>query len=269
MRLFKYSIFVILLALLGCSGQSDSTTNLALSDSDGGLTLPGGFEAVVVADSVGPARHITAAENGDLYVSLSEPQNGHGIAAVRDEDGDGQAEVVEYFGNHTGTGIHLQNGYLYSSSDTSIVRYEMSENQLVPQGEPEKIISGFPKQNSHAAKSFTFDNSGNLYVNVGAPSNACQQDATGIRNIVALTWNDQTNALYGVQHGRDQLRSLWPDLYTEEENASQPAEEFFQVNEGDNFGWPYTYYNWKTNEKMVAPEYGGNGEKQAEDGRTL
>lgn len=60
--------------------------------------------------------------------------------------------------------------------------------------------------------------------------------ATGIRNAVALDWNSMTDNLYVVQHGRDQLNTLWPDHFTAEENAALPAEEFFLVNEGDNFG---------------------------------
>ncbi len=63
-----------------------------------------------------------------------------------------------------------------------------------------------------------------------------------------------------MQHGRDQLHSFFPDLYTQKENAEQPAEEFFKVDEGDNFGWPYCYYDWKQEEKVLVPEYGGDGE---------
>ncbi|HKK10818.1 MAG TPA: hypothetical protein VJ939_08265, partial [Bacteroidales bacterium] len=44
-------------------------------------------------------------------------------------------------------------------------------------------------------------------------------------------------------------------------NAMLPAEEFFLINEGDDFGWPYCYYNQMTNKKMLAPEYGGDREK--------
>jgi len=41
------------------------------SDPDnGGLTFPDGFEAVVVVDSLGPARHLAVNNNGDIYVKL-------------------------------------------------------------------------------------------------------------------------------------------------------------------------------------------------------
>ena len=308
MKIFKTVITLLFVTLVwGCSGQSGNDTNLDFAEDNGNITLPTGFKAVVVADSVGPARHITTNNNGDLYVALSELHEGNGIAALRDDNGDGKAETIKYFGNAPGTGIQLHNGYLYFGSDTSIVRYQMTEDELVPSGEPETIVNGFPEQSQHAVKPFTFDGAGNMYVNIGAPSNACQEEmrtpgspglepcpqlekhggiwrfsanqtgqvayedgqryATGIRNAVALDWNSNVNQLYVAQHGRDQLHSLWPDYYTEEENASQPAEELFIVNEGDDFGWPYTYYNWKTEQKMLAPEYGGDGETPAEEGK--
>lgn len=307
MKFFKH--FCLLLAgglLLGCN-QSISTGDLNLSADNGGLTLPQGFQAVVVADSLGYGRHITVNDNGDVYMILRRADDGKGLVALRDEDGDGVADSTAYFGNVQGTGIQLYNGYLYYSSTTEVKRYKLADDELVPASESETVVSGFPEQGQHAAKSFTFDDSGNLYVNVGAPSNACQQEsrtpgspgmepcqqlerqggiwqfsatalnqtqkddgtryATGIRNAVALDWNSQIGSLYAVQHGRDQLNTLWPDRFTEKENAELPAEEFFKVNEGDNFGWPYSYYDWQQNAKMISPEYGGDGETPVEEGR--
>lgn len=307
MKTIKLFTVALTVLLLGSCTQSGPMQDLNFSENNGGITLPEGFRAVVVADSVGGARHIAATENGDLYIALSEPHNGFGIAALRDNDGDGQADIKEYFGQYTGTGIALHNGYLYFGSDTAIVRYQMEQGSLVPNTEAETVIGGFPEQNQHAAKSFTFDQSGNIYVNIGGPSNACQEEmrspgspgmdpcpqlenhggiwqfdanetgqtfqddgdryATGIRNAVALDWNENTGQLYVAQHGRDQLHSLWPDLFTVEENAALPAEELFLVNEGDNFGWPYTYYDWRKEQKMLAPEYGGDGETPADSSK--
>ena len=45
---------------------------------NGGLFLPGNFEAVVVADSIGPARHIAVNGNGDIYVKLRYSKKGEG-----------------------------------------------------------------------------------------------------------------------------------------------------------------------------------------------
>lgn len=306
MRIIKYSVVILVMAAIAACSGGEGEPALNFSENNGGITLPDGFKAVVVADSVGSARHITINRNGDIYVALDQPHNGKGIAALRDKNGDGVADVKKYFGQYTGTGIDIYQGYLYFGSDTSIVRYKMNEGELLPNLTPQVVVSGFPVQNQHAVKPFTFDQSGNMYVNIGAPSNACQEKmrtpgspgqdpcpqleshggiwqfdatetgqtlqndgeryATGIRNAVALDWNTHTDQLFVVQHGRDQLHALWPDYYTVEENASQPGEEFFRVHKGDNFGWPYTYYDWKKQQKMIAPEYGGDGETPADKG---
>jgi len=86
--------------------------------------------------------------------------------------------------------------------------------------------------------------------------------ATGIRNAVALDWNHSVDKLYAVQHGRDDLNRFWPDLFTEEQNRDLPAEEFLLVEEGDDYGWPYCFYDHYQEMKLLAPEYGGNGKNQ-------
>src|SRR5690349_1714226 len=69
-----------------------------------GLTLPSGFCALVVAESLGPARHMVVLENGDLLVAIRGQQGG--VRLLRDTTGDGKADVVGApFGPAGGTGI--------------------------------------------------------------------------------------------------------------------------------------------------------------------
>ena len=82
------------------------------------------------------------------------------------------------------------------------------------------------------------------------------------RNIVGLNWNDNINELYGMQHGRDQLSQLFPNLYSDEQNAELPAEEFLEIRKGNDFGWPYCYYDQFQKKLVLGPEYGGDGKKQ-------
>ncbi len=292
-------------AFLSCQSSSDQTTEAvsATPAIDSTITLPAGFKAILVADSLaGRARHLAVNGNGDIYVQMSRLTNGKGLAALRDTSGDGRADIIEYFGSHDGTGMEISGNYLYCSSDEAVFRYELKEGQLTPdEASKVLIVGGFPKQNEHASKTFTLDGQGNIYVNVGAPSNACQIDnrvagskgqdpcplldlqagiwkfevdklaqqhgvdgirfSTGIRNAVALDWNETTDGLFALQHGRDQLHEFWPDLYTPEQNAELPAEEFLEVEEGDDFGWPYCYFDPAQNKKLLAPEYGGEGQK--------
>lgn len=303
-------ILPFLLFLFGCFACKNSPSQPAEStasgspeaQSDPGITLPEGFQAIVVADSLGGrARHIDVNENGDIFVQMSRLHDGKGLAALRDSTGDGRADQIEYFGNHTGTGLEIRGNQLFCSSDEAVFRYDLLEGALLPdENSKVMLIGGFPSQREHASKSLTLDGAGNIYVNIGAPSNACQvenrtagspgQDpcplldnhagiwkfdaakiaqqvassnrfASGIRNTVALEWNESAGGLFALQHGRDQLSQFWPDLYTDEQNADLPAEEFLQVEEGDFFGWPYCYMDQLQGKKVLAPEYGGDGSK--------
>lgn len=84
--------------------------------------------------------------------------------------------------------------------------------------------------------------------------------ATGIRNAVAITTNPADDTLWVAQHGRDRLGE-WEELeFSDLDNAEIPAEELFHVSAGDNFGWPYCYFDPRLEQKVLAPEYGGDGE---------
>ena len=83
--------------------------------------------------------------------------------------------------------------------------------------------------------------------------------ATGLRNAVAIEWNRTANALFVVLHGRDQLNTLWPELFTAEDNAETVAEEMHRIQEGGDYGWPYAYFDVRRGMRMLAPEYGGDG----------
>ena len=304
-----YITLSLVFVLAGCGNQrtgnqsqGDPSANASVQfDSDnGGLTLPSGFQAVVVADRLGRARHIAVRDNGDIYVALERTNNGGGIVAMRDTNGDGKPDVIKHFGESGGNGIAIHNGYLYFAPDTAVWRYKLTDGQLVPDGEPEHIVDNLPSNGDHHTKSITFDNQGNMFVDIGSPSNACQKQertkgvagmdpcpqletragvwefkadqqgqtlagahhyATGIRNGVGITWNNQVNKLYVVQNGRDQLAQLWPKYFNDQQSAILPAEEFMLVNDGSNFGWPYAYYDQTQGKRVLAPEYGGDGKK--------
>ena len=107
-----------------------SACRSGLPDGDpgnGGLTLPGGFEAVVVVDSIGGARHIAVNDNGDIYVKLRASYPDGSNVALRDEDNDGKADIIKKFSIYTdsfnyGTAMRINNGYLYYSSTNKVYR---------------------------------------------------------------------------------------------------------------------------------------------------
>ncbi len=280
-------------AILLAQPPARAAAPIACDPDNGGLKLPPGFCALVVANNLGEARHATVAPNGDLYVAL---MNG-GIVALHDANGDGRFEVTEKFGDRSATGIAYRDGYLWVAKRNSVERYKMTPGQLKPSGDPEVVVSGLPGVPQHGDKGIAFDGKGYFYVNVGAPSNACQvrdrtklspgrdpcplleknggiwrfsdnklgqkqedgvKYATGMRQMPAIAWHDA--ALYVVMNSRDQLDVLWPGKFTAEENANRPAEPMYRMEQpGDNFGWPYCFYDYKAKQLLLNPEYGGDG----------
>jgi len=267
----------------------------ACDADNGGIKLPTGFCAFLAVDGIGAARHIAVAPNGDVYVALMS-RNGASVAALRPGP-DGRFTTKETFGTGSSTGIGLRNGYLYVATTTSMVRWKMTPGQLKPTGEMETVVADLPRQNEHEDKGLTFDGNGSLYINVGAPSNACQaqdrrqklpgQDpcpllaehggiwkfdenklnqkqsdgvrfATGLRQMPAITWHD--GALYIAMNNRDQLDTLWGTLFTAQENAERPAEPLYRVTtQGTNFGWPFCFFDYGQQKLLLNPEYGGDG----------
>jgi glucose/arabinose dehydrogenase len=152
---------------------------------NGGLKLPDGFCAKVIAEVAGPARHVAVSPSGDIYTVLavaggplapapSGPPT-PSVVALREAGHDGKYEQQEKFGpGLQGTGILWRDGYLYVGSNTQVVRFRTDGKSLVPSGPPEVIVDALPRANPHSAKSIALGDNGALYVHVGAPTNACQ-----------------------------------------------------------------------------------------------
>jgi len=308
---------VALIAAAGCRGseatspadQAGTPSPLASScdPGNGGITLPQGFCAVLVEDDLPGARHLDIAPNGDIFVAIRNlgrggggTPGGGGVEVLRDTNGDARPDTTARWGVNGGNDVLVTDGYVYQSPNDAVLRYPLQAGEMTPSGPPDTIVQGLPDTGNHVNKSMALGPDGSLYVNVGSPSNACQertrtkgspgQDpcpqletragiwrfdadrlhqtqadghrfATGMRNTVALRLDPETSVLYGAIHGRDQLYSLFPDLYTVQKSAEEPGEEFVRIEEGSDFGWPYCYYDQEAGKKVLAPEYGGDGQK--------
>lgn len=309
-----------LLTLAACSagdrtkaGDSALATAAAPSACPGdnaGLTLPAGFCASIFADSIGHARHLAIAADGDVYVAIegTTPTRAGApaapavsIVALRDSTRDGRADVIERFGTVGNTGVALANGFLYVDEGKQIVRYARAANELTPHGAREVVVDNIPLVPGHRARSIAIGGDGALYIGVGSATNSCQQKdraakspgvdpctelltragiwrydanktgqhfstaerfASGIRNAMGIAIDPASGKLFATQHGRDQLHDNWPDAFpTTQYQAENPAEELMQVNQGDNFGWPYCYWAVDAKALVTAPEYGGDGKK--------
>jgi len=268
---------------------------------DGELKLLPGFHALVVADNLGPIRFISVAPNGDVYVKKTR----NGLIALRDTKADGRADHVQTFGTEfgAGTGVCVHENWLYFSTNDAVYRYPLKPGELVPTGSPQPIVIGLPPgQREHESKAFAFDGNGNLYVEVGCPSNASgdpdrafgakgvdpaslfvqhggfwrfkpdvlNQDqlkdgfhfSSGMRHDLAIAWQPVSKAFFIVMMGRDQLNTVDPKDYSAEDNAENPAEEMQKLTQGALFGWPYTYWDPRKNARMISPEFGGDNQKR-------
>ena len=289
------------------AGASEWAASTGSFDAEKSIRVPAGFSATVFADLPGSARHIAVAEDGRVFVIQSGRRgSARGVIGLQDVDGDGVSDRQETVSDLSGSGLALRTlgdeVWLYIGTDTQIYRAQLGDG-LALKGAPEPIAS-FPPQSQHATKPMVFDGAGNMYVGIGAPSNACQEQmrspgspglqpcpqldltggiwqfdadtpgqthgqdgvrfASGIRNPFALDWHGQSGRVLFAQHGRDDLYRLFPDYYTVEDNRDLPAEILAFASAGDDFGWPYTYWDGIESVRRLAPEYGGDGVKQPE-----
>jgi len=285
-------------------------------ESDSRLSLPKGFCGTVFADKVGHARQLVVTPDNTVYVNTwsgvyfgnDTPPEGGFLIALKDTKGTGHADMNVRFGPtfaegaHGGTGIWLYKDWLYAEINDKIVRYKLKDGQVEPTGKPETILSGMPITGDHPMHGFAIDKDGNLFVEMGSATNACEKEnrmphspgndpcteletragiwrydanktdqvfspkgryASGIRNGEGFDF-DTSGRLYVTQHGRDQLHEDWPELYTAEQGFELPAEEVVILKEGANYGWPTCYYDGMQKKLVLAPEYGGDGKKVGE-----
>jgi glucose/arabinose dehydrogenase/mono/diheme cytochrome c family protein len=282
-------------------------------ENDAGITLPPGFCATMFADKLGHPRHMVVASDGVVYVNTwsgryyqnDTPPPGGFLIALKDSKGDGHADIVQRFGatraegSHGGTGIALYKGWLYAEVNDRVIRYTLKPDEIAPTGAPETILSGMPLTGDHPMHPFSIDAAGNMYIDMGSATNACQSEnriphsvgiqpctelqtragtwlydanktdqqfspgqrfVTGLRNGEGISFDAQ-GRIYATQHGRDQLYENWPNLYTPQEGETLPAEQLVIEHKGDDFGWPECYFDNFQKKLVLAPEYGGDGKK--------
>lgn len=233
---------------------------------NGGLFLPDGFEAIVVVDSLGSARHLAVNNNGDIYVKLRYPEAAGENVALRDTDNDGKADVIKQFGNYNedgkyGTGMRIYNGYLYFSTAGRVIRQKLTKGKLIPESSAEVILTDDYKNAKfgyeHIAKPITFDLDGHMYVPFGAPGDVCQIErrqpgSLGQDPCPQLEWHGGVWQFDANKPGQTQqdgyryatgIRSIVGMDWNHEQNT------LFALQHGrDNFSrvWPDKYTAWQS-----------------------
>ena len=180
----RYSLFIIfvVLTVLSCNNK---TRTVKADPDNGGLFLPDSFQALVVVDSIGSARHLAVNDNGDIYVKLTfnEKMNGKGgTVGLRDLDGDGKADSIAYFGDYkdvggSAVGMTIHDGYLFTSTVTQVLRTKLTPGKLIPENKTEVMLTDLDSNvahNWHTTKPVAFDKKGNMYIPFGTPTDAGQ-----------------------------------------------------------------------------------------------
>jgi glucose/arabinose dehydrogenase len=222
------------------------------------------------ASGLSQARQMAFAPNGDLFVKA-----GISVFALSDADKDGlisPSEVTQFAAPTTGTthGVAISNGYVYASSDTTVVRYTYKDGDKVATGPEEVVVQGMPSL-GHYTRTLAFDSQGRLYVNVGSFGNVDTTPeelalrsmvrrftvssipaggldyatgevwAYGLRNEVGIAIDSQDH-VWSVENGRD-------DIYDNQFGTignDNPAEEINRLDAPGPrfFGYPYCWTEW-------------------------
>ncbi|GAA4798154.1 hypothetical protein GCM10023231_28530 [Olivibacter ginsenosidimutans] len=284
---------VITSACFGCQPTAKQSVKIAP------IKVDSGFTATIVADSLGAARHISVNKRGDIYVKLAHLKDGKGIYCLSDTDGDGVIDQTTAFGDYPGTGILINGDYLYASSNTTVYRYKLDQNQhVIDTLHPEIIVKGLVERAVDGAKPLVIDPQQNLYVAVASYSDACANEskdgkscplldsvagiwqfsankqnqsyadaihyATGLKGVMGFAWNDSSQALFALQHGRGAFHEKYPQYFDAAYSANYPAETFYELTKGADAGWPYIYYDQDQHKKLQAPEFGGDGKREGD-----
>lgn len=223
------------------------------------IRLPEGFRIEVFAEGVTNARAMCWGDRGTLFVgSRSEGV----VHALRDEDGDGVAEVHHIVAEKLKmpVGVAFKEGALYVSAVDRILRLDSIEERLSDPPAPEVVTAAYPTDTHHGWKFIAFGPDGLLYVPVGAPCNICKSEdpvyatitriapngeareivAHGVRNTVGFDWHPETGQLWFTDNGRDWMGDDRPDC--ELNRLSR---------DGEHFGYPFCHAP-----EIADPEFG-------------
>jgi glucose/arabinose dehydrogenase len=223
--------------------------------------LPNGD--VLVAETNAPERPNDSQGIRGFFFKLFQQVAGAGVPSanritlLRDEDGDGIAEVRSAFleGLNSPFGMALVGNTFYVANTDAVVSFPYEEGQTEITAEPTEVTD-LPAGtiNHHWTKGLIASEDGSkLYVSVGSNSNVAEngldaeQDraailevdiqagtyrvfASGLRNPVGMAWEPESGALWAVVNERDELgNDLVPDYMT-------------AVQEDGFYGWPYSYF---------------------------
>ncbi len=228
--------------------SASNRPNVVERPGGAGLSVPEGFkvEEYLTGDFMRP-RYMLLGPSDELVFSDSGSRNQPDGAVYVSQGQDSTKKLIEGLDRPYGLAFHED--WLYVAEPTSVKRYRYDAASMTV-GEGQEIISYEGHGKGHWTRSLLFnDDHSKLYVSVGSASNIDLGEdpvraalhrynpdgsghevvATGLRNIIGLTWRPGSEDLWAAIQERD---GLGDDL----------ASDFLvQVKEGEFYGWPYAY----------------------------
>ena len=245
----------LLCLVLGISLHATAAEPDRLSE----IKLPPGFEITHFA-SVPNARQMTLGKR-TLFVGSMAAGN---VYAIPLRNGSAGTPRVIAEGLTMPVGVAFNNGDLYISAVSHILRLRAIENNLDQPPKLEVVTDKYPTDTHHGWKFIAFGPDNKLYVPVGAPCNICAPEperyanitrldvttgkmevvARGVRNSVGFDWHPTNRALWFTDNGRDGL------------GHNLPPDELNRVDQaGQHFGYPYCHGG-----TILDPEFGAGHE---------
>ena len=211
------------------------------------LRVPEGFAVGAFAENLGNPRMLAVAEDGTVYVT--RPETGD-VVALRDEDGDGQADgepQVVATGLEMVHGIALRGGRIYLATVNEIYEGRIEDDGGV--SELHAVIDDLPEGGQHPRRTIEFGPDGKLYLQIGSSCNSCMETdesmaaisvidpadwsrrvfARGLRNPLGFDWHPETGGMWAADHGSDWL------------GDEVPPDELNLLEDGAHYGWPFCW----------------------------
>jgi glucose/arabinose dehydrogenase len=230
------------------------------------LKVAEGLQVSVFADGLGKPRMIAAAPNGDVYVTRREPGD---VWLLKDADGDGRAEVKKSLLVRKDLhGVAVDGRTLYLATIHEVLAAARAGDGSL--GRVRTVAKGLPDAGQHPNRTLAVGPDGALYVSVGSTCNACKEGpesatllrmakdgrqrrvfASGLRNTIGFAWHPKTKALWGVDHGIDYL------------GDDEQKEEVNLLEDGQDYGWPYSYADGKVYVPIDPPPDGTKEQRAA------
>ncbi|KAF0813211.1 hypothetical protein IGB42_02139 [Andreprevotia sp. IGB-42] len=247
------------------------------------LKVAKGFCVGLAATGLGMPRGVLPLGDGSvLVIDMGGWARGKGRLLKLTHDGKQYASSVVLSNLNRPHGLQLgPGGQVYIGEDDRIIRIDPKAANPSPQ----VVIDDHPTEGRHPLNSFVFGKQGELYVNVGGPTDNCdghidadkpvmqscsdvtgdiehgvvrkyvQQDgkwtfavfSSGLRNSMALAVHPKTGVLWQGENSRDYINKKIPGLKNDD---NLPHEELNKLVQGGRYGWPYCYDN-----NVAAPEF--------------